>query len=112
MGMMAGAGAMTNHPIPENDDREFPLNGSCATCHKDGRNRKLLKCSLCKTVAYCDAKCQKVQFLLDPMFGRSADDRSGVQGDWSRHKRTCKWIKGARFVDSVSSIISFWAAFA
>ncbi|KAA1475050.1 hypothetical protein DENSPDRAFT_841777 [Dentipellis sp. KUC8613] len=58
----------------------FPKNGSCAYCQTDESIEKpKSRCSKCKATQYCGPACQK--------------------SDWSRHKVTCKWIRGIRFVD-------------
>ncbi|KAG8903349.1 hypothetical protein FRB99_003411 [Tulasnella sp. 403] len=58
----------------------YPPNAACATCQTDeSKANKLMKCGQCKTIRYCNQRCQKA--------------------DWKRHKRMCQWIKGTRFVD-------------
>lgn len=43
---------------------------TCAGCHTRFEDRKLLKCSTCKTIRYCSVDCQKQ--------------------DWTNHKQVCK----------------------
>ncbi|KAG8971984.1 hypothetical protein FRB90_010341, partial [Tulasnella sp. 427] len=84
-GALVGMMSMAPQGEPFNDgvydDTVYPKNGSCAGCNADASVEKTLqRCSSCKTAQYCGAECQKV--------------------DWSRHKKTCKWIKGSRWVNA------------
>ncbi|KAG8903348.1 hypothetical protein FRB99_003410 [Tulasnella sp. 403] len=68
-------------PIIPETDHIFPPNGACARCQDDeSMDEELMKCGQCKTIRYCSQDCQKA--------------------DWKRHKKTCQWIKGIRYVGS------------
>ncbi|KAG8972118.1 hypothetical protein FRC05_010286 [Tulasnella sp. 425] len=88
LGMMTMA-PREGPPDEENyDDTVYPKNGSCAGCNADASVEKTLqRCGSCKTAQYCGSDCQKV--------------------DWARHKKTCKWIRGSRWVNSKQEIKVF-----
>ncbi|KAF9482381.1 hypothetical protein BDN70DRAFT_875128 [Pholiota conissans] len=64
-------------------DVQFPLSAGCLNCQDDKTaGPKLSRCGGCKLVRYvCGSECQKA--------------------DWKRHKKICKMIKSAKFVDAV-----------
>ncbi|KAH8741816.1 hypothetical protein FG386_001390 [Cryptosporidium ryanae] len=62
---------MINNPsgLLKSQEKENEIFRRCENCRKN-YDKKLLVCSKCKKVAYCDIECQK--------------------NDWSYHKRHCK----------------------